>query len=507
MGTTTDGGTGGAHLAACLAALVAAVDALVDELDPEELDAAAAADLHVGLRRLVDRITGVAVRVLPVVEADGRWALDGARSFPVWLASRTGCSTAAARRDVRLGRALRDELLATAEAVTQGSVPLEHARVLATVAATSEARREALRDGTSACGERFLLDQATLLAVDPFRSLVRRWSAAADPDADERGFRDAVEREFLDVARTMGGYHLAGFLTEEHGQLLAAALASVAGTPSGDDTRTPSQRRAHALTSMTRTVLDHGLTGAGAAVRPYLSVHVDLDRLIPEAGPAGAEVPSATFDDGTPVPTTFLRRLACDSEVTRIVFGPASAVLDVGRSARTVTGPLRRAVIARDRHCSFPGCHEPPARCDVHHPHHWADGGVTSVDNAILLCWHHHDHVHRTEVTITPARRGVRADREPPDATGQDRRTSRRVAEGPPEASPTGQEPGPGSVAHGRTSAAAGRAVAPALGRSGWTFADRAGRSLTALRPARRRTNPTAATSREGSRSDRGRGP
>jgi hypothetical protein len=96
-------------------------------------------------------------------------------------------------------------------------------------------------------------------------------------------------------------------------------------------------------------------------------------------------------ETGGRVPRALLRRLACDSGITRIVFGPDGAALDVGRAQRTVTGQMRRAVIARDKHCVYPGCDQPPSRCEVHHAvRHWADGGHTSVANSALLCWHHH---------------------------------------------------------------------------------------------------------------------
>jgi hypothetical protein len=96
-----------------------------------------------------------------------------------------------------------------------------------------------------------------------------------------------------------------------------------------------------------------------------------------------------------------LRRLACDSAVTRIVFGPDGAVLDVGRAQRTVTGQMRRAVIARDQHCVYPGCDQPPSRCEVHHAvTHWADGGGTSVSNSALLCWYHHQLVDTRGITM-----------------------------------------------------------------------------------------------------------
>ncbi|WP_232216000.1 HNH endonuclease signature motif containing protein [Promicromonospora sukumoe] len=101
------------------------------------------------------------------------------------------------------------------------------------------------------------------------------------------------------------------------------------------------------------------------------------------------------------MPTSTLRRLLCDAAVSRVVFGPDSQVLDVGRAQRTVTGQMRRAVIARDKHCVYVDCTQPPARCEVHHAErHWADGGETSVRNAALLCWHHHDLVDRTNVTM-----------------------------------------------------------------------------------------------------------
>lgn len=55
---------------------------------------------------------------------------------------------------------------------------------------------------------------------------------------------------------------------------------------------------------------------------------------------------------------------------------------------------MRRAVIARDRHCSFPGCHRRPGRCHAHHVEHWLDGGPTALDNLTLLCRFHHHVVH-----------------------------------------------------------------------------------------------------------------
>ena len=88
--------------------------------------------------------------------------------------------------------------------------------------------------------------------------------------------------------------------------------------------------------------------------------------------------------DGIDLPPGVLRRLACDAEVIPAVLGTRCEVLDVGRTRRLVTTPLWLALIARDRHCTFPGCTRPPVMCHAHHLTHWADGGTTSLTNLAL---------------------------------------------------------------------------------------------------------------------------
>jgi hypothetical protein len=86
--------------------------------------------------------------------------------------------------------------------------------------------------------------------------------------------------------------------------------------------------------------------------------------------------------------------------------GPAacgvSLPLDVGAITATIPPHLRRAVITRDRHCAFPGCHQPPAVCQVHHLIPRSHGGTTSLTNMILLCsFHHLIMIHRRGWTVT----------------------------------------------------------------------------------------------------------
>jgi hypothetical protein len=95
----------------------------------------------------------------------------------------------------------------------------------------------------------------------------------------------------------------------------------------------------------------------------------------------------------------------CDAEISRFMFSPDSQVINIGRAKRTFTGQLRRAIIARDKHCQYPGCTAPPRMCEGHHTKHWfRDHGDTDATTGVLLCWHHHDHTHDhgIEITWTP---------------------------------------------------------------------------------------------------------
>ena len=70
---------------------------------------------------------------------------------------------------------------------------------------------------------------------------------------------------------------------------------------------------------------------------------------------------------------------ACDCKVIPVVLGGDSEPLDVGRAMRTVPLGIRRALVARDGGCSFPGCGRPPGLCAAHHVRHWIDLGETKV--------------------------------------------------------------------------------------------------------------------------------
>lgn len=117
---------------------------------------------------------------------------------------------------------------------------------------------------------------------------------------------------------------------------------------------------------------------------------------------------SARLPHAGPIPARRVRHLACDADLIPIVLGTDNRILDLGRSHRLVTPALRRALIARDGGCLFPGCNIPATWTEAHHLVEWYAGGVTSLDNLVLLCSHHHHAVHTGVWRITgPANRAT----------------------------------------------------------------------------------------------------
>ena len=71
-------------------------------------------------------------------------------------------------------------------------------------------------------------------------------------------------------------------------------------------------------------------------------------------------------------------------------FNSRSQPLDLGTPTPIIPAALRRAVTLRDKHCRFPGCHQPPSTCQVHHLRPRAHDGPTALGNLGLLCRFHH---------------------------------------------------------------------------------------------------------------------
>ena len=95
-----------------------------------------------------------------------------------------------------------------------------------------------------------------------------------------------------------------------------------------------------------------------------------------------------------------LRMMACDASIIPAVLGSKGEPLDVGRSQRGFSTSIHRAVIMRDGGCAYPGCQMPHMYSEVHHIQHWQNGGMTSLENAVMVCRFHHTILHESEVLV-----------------------------------------------------------------------------------------------------------
>lgn len=101
------------------------------------------------------------------------------------------------------------------------------------------------------------------------------------------------------------------------------------------------------------------------------------------------------------LPIETVRRLCCDGAIVPLVEGETGKSAGLGRKHRVVNPQLRRALLARDRGCRFPGCTH-TKWLDAHHVMHWADGGETTPENLVMLCSAHHRLLHEGGFEIKP---------------------------------------------------------------------------------------------------------
>lgn len=105
--------------------------------------------------------------------------------------------------------------------------------------------------------------------------------------------------------------------------------------------------------------------------------------------------------DGVDIPPGELRRLLAAAEIIPLVLGGNSQVLDMGRKMRYHQGPIREAIMARDRGCIVPDCTAPADHVETdHYQTPWSEGGETSVLSGAGMCTpdHHKRHAGQLEV-------------------------------------------------------------------------------------------------------------
>ena len=303
------------------------------------------------------------VTLVAEAAATEAWAGEGIRSLPHWLTWQAGVSPATARQWVRLAEA-HDSHPLTMDGFATGTLTADQADAAV---------------GAPACQDAEIAGLAPYATVTQLRTMARAARASTPPEADrdtERCDRRTDEN---------GRLHLLADLDPERGQIVQTALAEAHDRLFHAGHHQPTW--ADALVDVCSRSLHH-LDAPTRRDRYRINVFLDLDRPIP-----------ARWENGITLPDTIRRHLDCDATLSP-VFTTGGVAISVGRSQRTVPDRTRRLILYRDQTCRYPGCGG-TLGLEIHHVHHWEDGGPTDTSNLLALCERCHHRHHRGDFAIT----------------------------------------------------------------------------------------------------------
>jgi hypothetical protein len=343
----------------------------------------------VGLQQQIDKLQLRFSLVAAAYKKTRHWDDEGFNTALDWIRINCKLTSTDAGDRLAVGEHLAD-LGQSCKAMEEGEIGFSHLKVMARTA--------------NAVGAAF--DESKLLPTarqdSPGRFFYKslHFRHAVDPKryADEQA--ELVENRRLSLNTAEDGCLLiSGILDPVGGAAVRTALEPLAKPSGAHDDRPVEQRQADALVELATA---RGGSGRHVAMQVTSSIETLL-------GLVGA--PGAENEFTLPISAKTVERWACDCSLTRILMQD-SVVIDVGRSERVIKGPRRRALIARDRHCRWPGCERPAIWCDGHHLVSWLHGGGGEIENQVLLCGRHHWKVHEggwqllraqdNEITVIP---------------------------------------------------------------------------------------------------------
>ncbi|MFC8409282.1 DUF222 domain-containing protein [Arthrobacter sp. NPDC057259] len=376
---------------------------------------------------------------------------DGYRRTTDFLRDRLRISTAEAHRRVCLAQEVLPRV-----GLSGQPIPAVHGEVAAAFAEGEVPSRSATIITQALDRVRLLADTATVARMEEALTTVaavhdpdfltrvaRRWIDGLDQDGAEPSEELLRQLQGAFIRRPRHGLqHLEIFATTDQFEHLLTVMntatnprtgtSQVAGTPAGAgdpfaaepgvpderlDLRTRPQRLLDGLVAGSKISLASGGLPAAGGLRPQVLVTIDyrdlLTRLnidsgigdqtavegVTASGPLGLAGTGSLAFTG-PVTAATIRKIACDADIIPVLLGTDGRVLDIGRTSRIFPPHIRKAITARDKGCTFPGCTIPAPWCEAHHINYWSHGGPTSTDNGVLLCSHHHHLIHKEQWTI-----------------------------------------------------------------------------------------------------------
>ncbi len=293
------------------------------------------------------------------------------------------------------GEPLPPDLPNTAEAYARGEVGAEHVDRIRKFAA--ELPADVLTGESWSIAEKCLATVASESGARGLSRPIRELHARLDPDGQEPNDHEPVRpRREIWLQQRNSDWLIEGHLDQETGLKLRSVLDALGKTRSPETVdgvkvfQRPSERDADAFAEIVQIAANpENLPENGG--EPFTIMVTMTEQALREG------IGQATTMDGSTIPATQLRRIACDAGIIPTVLGSEGEVLDMGCRDRTAPPKLRRRLIARDQGCAHPDCDKPPSLTQAHHIQHHANGGLTTEDNMVLLCAYHHTLIHNTE--------------------------------------------------------------------------------------------------------------
>ncbi len=329
---------------------------------------------------------------------DGQgWALQSAQSCAHWLAWRLGMDRGTAREHLRVARRL-GELPLVDDELRRGAISYSKVRAITRVAAPAT--------------EAALIGMAQHMTANQLEATCRKLRMTQRQSVDPN---ESAEHRFLSRRdREDGMTQITVVLRADEAARLFGVLDAIAADRTiannvSAETRSPPDQPTRRITGHRFDRCDALMEMAERQARGDHPARTAVDLVVTVSAAALAGDVATPLDgigvaaDGTPLPLSTIRRLACDAGVVIVAEDEHGTPLSVGRKHRTVTGGLKRALARRDPHCQFPGCPN-SVFLEAHHIKHWTDGGTTDLVNLVNLCTHHHDLLHEHHFAIDAGR-------------------------------------------------------------------------------------------------------
>ncbi len=411
----------------------AAASLVDDEVSPKER----LAELFEQIAELTGQRNAIDAQIVDIVaEIDhgGLAGMTGARSISALVAWKTGVSprnaktiaAVAARGEqfprcvagLREGRLSLDQVGVLAERAADGSD--DHYVELASVATVTQLRKAvgleprpdvspkpqperaiSRTDHGESVSYRITVSKIEAAKVDAALAgkrdgLIADWKRDRDQDPDATPDADGLHGESHADTSGLDGVATtdpdAGGVGGDFSDVSADHddFADLAGGPGGDaegGSRPPMPNTVDAFMELIATGWDGEVARRPHAQHTTVVVHVDVDKQV------GALHLGPLLTDAE------RQYLSCDA-TCEVWFERAGRPIGAGRSTRTVNRRLRRALEHRDRCCVVPGCGATRG-LHAHHLRHWENGGLTELENLVLVCPYHHRLHHAGGITLT----------------------------------------------------------------------------------------------------------